>query len=75
MNALIHSELLAVRTLRTSYIVPIALLALVGLIVGASMADAGQPGTTTPDELREPLAVTAGIMSAVFVAVWRIISS
>lgn len=73
MTALIRSELLAVRTLRTSYIVPVALLALVGLIVGASMADAGKPGTTTPDELREPLAVTAGIMSAVFVAVFAVI--
>ena len=44
MTALIRSELLAVRTLRTTYIVPIALLALVGLIVGASMAEAGKPG-------------------------------
>jgi ABC-2 type transport system permease protein len=73
MSALIRSELLAVRTLRTSYIVPIALLALVGLIVGASMGDAGTPGTTTPDQLREPVVVTAGIMSAVFVAVFAVI--
>jgi ABC-type transport system involved in multi-copper enzyme maturation permease subunit len=73
MTALIRSELLAVRTLRTTYIVPIALLALVGLIVGASMADAGKPGTITPDQLREPLVITAGIMSAVFVAVFAVI--
>ena len=73
MSALIRAELLAVRTLRTTYIVPIALLGLIGLIVGASMADAGQPGTTTPDELREPLVVTAGIISAIFVAVFAVI--
>ncbi len=73
MTALIRSELIAVRTLRTTYIVPIALLGLVGLIVGASMAEAGDPGTTTPDELREPLVITAGIMSAVFVAVFAVI--
>ena len=73
MTALIRSELLAVRTLRTTWILPVALLALVGLIVGASMGDAGKPGTITPDQLREPLAITAGIMSAVFVAVFAVI--
>jgi ABC-2 type transport system permease protein len=73
MSALLRSELLQLRTLRNTYIVPIALLALVGLIVGASMGDAGEPGTTTPDQLREPLVITAGIMSAVFVAVFAVI--
>jgi ABC-2 type transport system permease protein len=73
MSALLRSELLQLRTLRNTYIVPIALLALVGLIVGASMGDAGEPGTTTPDQLREPLVITAGIMSAVFVAIFAVI--
>ena len=43
MTALIRSEFLAVRTLRTTWILPVALRT--GRpIVGASMGDAGKPG-------------------------------
>jgi hypothetical protein len=49
-------------------LVPVLLLGLVGLITGASMADVGKPGGMTPAELREPLVVPAGIMSAVALA-------
>jgi ABC-2 type transport system permease protein len=73
MTALIRSELLQLRSLRTTYVLPIALLALVGLIVGASMADVGKAGMTTTDQLREPLVVSAGILSAVFLAVFAVI--
>jgi hypothetical protein len=73
MTALIRSELLHLRTLRTTYLLPLALFGLVGLITFASMEDIGNPGTTTPDQLREPFVVSAGIISAVFLAVFATI--
>ena len=69
MTALIRSEFLQMRALRTTYMLPLALLGLVALICVASTEDIGKTATT-PDQLREPLVVTAGIMSAVFLAVF-----
>jgi hypothetical protein len=59
MTALIRSELLALRTLRT-WAVPAVLIALVAVIVTASFADAGSPGLTTPAQLREILGCHGG---------------
>jgi ABC-type transport system involved in multi-copper enzyme maturation permease subunit len=73
MTALIRSELLQLRTLRTTYLLPLALLGLTALITFASMEDLGNPGMTTPDQLREPFVVSAGIMGAVFLAVFAVI--
>jgi hypothetical protein len=68
MTALIRSEIRQLTSLPSTWLVPAILLGLVGLITGASMADVGKPGATTPAELREPLVVPAGIMSAVAIA-------
>ena len=68
MTALIRSELIQLRTLRSTWLVPLTLLGLVGLITGASMADVGKPGGITPAQLREPLVAPAGVMSAVAIA-------
>jgi ABC-type transport system involved in multi-copper enzyme maturation permease subunit len=73
MTALVRSELLQLRSLRSTYLLPLVLLALVGLITIASMEDAGNPGMTTPDQLREPFVVTAGILGAVMLAVFAVI--
>ena len=70
MTALIRSELLALRTLRSTWAVPAVLIALVVVIVTASLADAGSPGLTTPAELREILVATAGILCAVGMALF-----
>ena len=70
MTALIRSELLALRTLRSTWAVPAVLIALVVVIVTASFADAGSPGLTTPAELREILVATAGILCAVGMALF-----
>jgi ABC-2 type transport system permease protein len=70
MTALIRSELLALRTLRSTWAVPAVLIALVAVIVTASFADAGSPGLTTPAELREVLVATAGILCAVGMALF-----
>jgi ABC-2 type transport system permease protein len=73
MTAAIRAELLQLRTLRSSYVVPVSLIALVALITFASGEDVGNEGTRTVDELREPLVITAGIFSAVFLAVFAVI--
>ena len=73
MIALVRSEFLQLRTLRSTWLVPVTLMGLIGLIGGASMADVGNPGGMTPAELREPLVVPAGIMSAVAVALFAAI--
>jgi hypothetical protein len=70
MTALIRSELLALRTLRSTWAVPAVLIALVAVIVTASFADAGSPGLTTPAQLREILVATAGILCAVGMALF-----
>jgi ABC-2 type transport system permease protein len=73
MTAAIRAELLQLRTLRSSYIAPVGLLALVALITFASGEDIGNEGTRTIDQLREPLVITVGIFSAVFLAVFAVI--
>ncbi len=70
MIALVRSEFLQLRTLRSTWLVPTILLGLIGLISFASLGDIGRPGGMTPAELREPLVVPAGIMSAVAVALF-----
>jgi ABC-2 type transport system permease protein len=73
MSALIRAELLQVRSLRSSYLLPVTLLGLVALITIASMEDIGQAGMTTPDQLREPFVVSAGILGAVLIGVFAVI--
>lgn len=73
MIALVRSELLQLRTLRSTWLVPLTLLGLVALITGASTEDMGKPGGMTPTELREPLVAPAGVMSAIAIALFAAI--
>jgi ABC-type transport system involved in multi-copper enzyme maturation permease subunit len=73
MTALIRSEALALRSLRTTYLLPVAVLGLVALITIATTEDIGSAGVTTPDQLREPFVVSAGILGAILVAVFAAI--
>jgi len=72
MNALIRAELLQLRTLRSTYLVPIAALLLGAFITMAAMGDAGKAGMTTVDQLREPLVLSAGMMVAIFLACFAV---
>jgi ABC-2 type transport system permease protein len=72
MTALIRAELLQLRTLRSTYLMPIAALLLTVLITAAAMGDAGTPGMTTVDQLREPLVLGAGLMGAIFLACFAV---
>lgn len=68
MNKLVRAEFVGVRTLRSSYVVPVVLVGLAGVIAGAGLADAGKHGLTTPIQLREPIVVGAGLLVAVLLA-------
>jgi hypothetical protein len=70
MTALIHAQLVQLRTLRSTYLVAGTLVALVALIRGVTMGDAGSPpGLHTESQLREPLG-SAGIIVAVVMAIF-----
>ncbi len=68
MTAIVRAQVIALRTLRTSYVVPLALLALVVFINVGSFAEAGKPDLTTPAQLREPIMAGIGIFVAVGLA-------
>jgi ABC-type transport system involved in multi-copper enzyme maturation permease subunit len=70
MTALIHAQLVQLRTLRSTYVVAGSLVALVALITGITMGDAGSPDLHTESQLREPLVASAGIMVAVVMAIF-----
>jgi ABC-2 type transport system permease protein len=70
MTALIRAELIGLRTLRTTWIVPVTVVGLAALISAASMGDAGTKGMTTPAELREPVLAGAGVIAAVVLSVF-----
>jgi hypothetical protein len=68
MTALIRSEALRLRTLRSTYAVLATVIGLGLAIAGGAMADAGGEGMTTPRELREPVMVGVGLLAAVILA-------
>jgi ABC-2 type transport system permease protein len=70
MTALIHAQLVQLRTLRSTYLVAGSLVALVALITGITMGEAGTPDLRTESQLREPLVASAGIMVAVVMAIF-----
>jgi ABC-type transport system involved in multi-copper enzyme maturation permease subunit len=70
MTALVHAQLVQLRTLRSTYLVAGALVALVALITGITMGEAGTPDLHTESQLREPLVASAGIMVAVVMAIF-----
>jgi ABC-type transport system involved in multi-copper enzyme maturation permease subunit len=70
MTALIHAQLVQLRTLRSTYLVAGSLVALVALITAVTMGEAGSPDLRTESQLREPLVASAGIMVAVVMAIF-----
>jgi ABC-type transport system involved in multi-copper enzyme maturation permease subunit len=70
MTALIHAQVVQLRTMRSTYVVAGALVALVALITGITMSEAGSPDLRTTSQLREPLVASAGIMIAVVMAIF-----
>ena len=68
MTALLHSQYLQFRTLRSTYGVAGALIAIVAAVGGFVSNQAGDPDLMTAQQLREPLAAS-GIMVAVVLAV------
>jgi ABC-type transport system involved in multi-copper enzyme maturation permease subunit len=70
MTALIHSQLVQLRTLRSTYVVAATLVALVGLITAITMGEAGSSDLRTESQLREPLVASTGIMVAVVMAIF-----
>jgi ABC-type transport system involved in multi-copper enzyme maturation permease subunit len=69
MTALIRAQACLLGTLRSTYVVAGALIAVVALITGITMTEAGSPDLRTESQLREPLVAGAGIMVAVVMAV------
>jgi hypothetical protein len=70
MTALIRAQVVQLRTPRSTYLVAGPLLALVTLITGITMSEAGSPDLRTASQLREPLVASAGIMIAVVMAIF-----
>jgi len=68
MIALVRSELLKLRTLRSTAWAAAGLLAIVLLTASFGMGNAGDKGFSTPGELREPL-LALGYAAAFFLAV------
>lgn len=69
MTALIRAQVSLLGTLRSTYVIAGALIALVALITGITMSEAGSPDLRTESQLREPLVASAGIMVAVVMAI------
>lgn len=69
MTALIRAQVALLGTLRSTYVVAGALIAVATLITGITMSEAGSPDLRTESQLREPLVASAGIMVAVVLAI------
>ena len=70
MTALVRAQLVGLHTLRSTYLVPVAVVAIAAAIAGLSLSDAGTRGMTTPVELREAVIAGAGIISAVALSIF-----
>lgn len=70
MITLLRADIVRLRTLRSSYAVPLLVLAVVVGITAASLTEAGAEGMSTATQLREPLTASAGILVAVASAVF-----
>lgn len=68
MTSLIRAQLLGMHTLRSTYLVPVGLVALVAVIAYVELSDAGTKGLTTPTQLRDGMMAGAGIMTALALA-------
>jgi ABC-2 type transport system permease protein len=74
MIALVHSELLKLRTLRSTLWAALALLAIVLLTSGLALGDAGEKNLSTPQELRETI-LAVGYAAVFFLAVMGAIAA
>jgi ABC-2 type transport system permease protein len=70
MIPLIHGELIALRTLRSTYVVPAVVLVLTGVIAAAGVSDAVDQGLSAASDVREPVMAGAGIMTTVALAIF-----
>jgi ABC-2 type transport system permease protein len=70
MTALIRAELMALRTLRSTYAVAAAAILLAAGITWADMADGGTTSLDSTRELRDALVMASGLVSALFVALF-----
>ena len=68
MIALVHSELLKLRTLRSTLWAALALLAITLLTAGLALGDAGEKNLRTPQELRDTI-LAVGYAAVFFLAV------
>jgi ABC-2 type transport system permease protein len=68
MIALVHSELLKLRTLRSTVWAALALLAITLLTAGLALGDAGEKNLKTPQELRETI-LAVGYAAVFFLAI------
>jgi ABC-2 type transport system permease protein len=74
MIALVHSELLKLRTLRSTAYAAAALLAIALLTASLGMGDAGEKGYSTPEQLRETI-LAVGYAAVFFLAVMGAIAA
>jgi ABC-2 type transport system permease protein len=74
MIALVHSELLKLRTLRSTAWAAAALLAITLLTAGLALGEAGEENMTTPRELRETV-LAIGYAAVFFLAVMGAIAA
>ena len=65
MTALVRSELLKLRTLRSTAVVLMGLLGIVAITLIASLSEAGGKDSSTPEELRDPI-LLLGYVTALF---------
>lgn len=70
MTALIRAQLTQLRTLRSTYVVAIAVVLVAAGITWADLADAGGAKLDSPGELRNALILDVGIVSALFAAMF-----
>ncbi len=70
MTALMRAQLTQLRTLRSTYVVAIAVVLVAAGITWADLADAGGAKLDSPGELRDALILDVGIVSALFAAMF-----
>jgi hypothetical protein len=70
MIRLIRTELMQLRTLRSTYVVALATIVIAALVTWADLSDAGAKDLDSPGELRDALVVAAGLVTSMFVALF-----
>lgn len=70
MIALVHAQLVGLRTLRSTYLIAGVFIVVVAIVTGVTMNEAGSADLQTESQLREPFVAAAGIMGAIVMAVF-----